>query len=238
MTKLNSQSQISIVYQPLIHLQTGKIMGYEAFTRPSTIFQEKNKKRLLATDIHVMHLAINQAAEILTKGKKIFVNVRPNTLIWLYRSRQKLFLPDTKGVVLELTEGETDGPLTVVKEAVDWIRQVLGCEIAIDDITSGYNRISYISELIPEYVKIDRPVVRECSQSERKKHLIKSLIDLADNLGAKIIAEGIELQSERAALTKLGVHFGQGYLFGKPSPLNGGELSGETLGNSRVAEQM
>lgn len=210
------QTSLNIVFQPIVDLSTGGFFGHEAFSRPSSIFHIRNKKKLLAVDLQALALAMDKAQLLLPQGK-IFINVRPSTLVWLYKNDQKIYLPETNGLVLELTEGEQDGSIYYVKQAIKWIKGNLGCQFAIDDISSGFNRLRYVYELDPDYLKIDRPLIQNCHDSIKKQKVIKGIQDLAKTLKVELIAEGIEKEGEKETLVQLGVHYGQGYLFGKPS---------------------
>lgn len=205
---------INTVFQPILNLKNNKIIGYEALSRPVAIFEEKNKIKLLAIDLLALNLAIDKAKACFPdKKNKIFINIRPETLIWLYKTKQKLFLPEILegNIVLEITEQGNEKP-ELVKKAVESFNY----EIAIDDISSGYNRLRYSNDLYPAYLKIDRPLIKECHRNERKQQMIKGIVQMGSLLGAEIIAEGIEKEKEKETLVKLGINFGQGFLLGKP----------------------
>lgn len=200
-----------------LNTQHKTVYGFEAFSRPSTVFQqEKNSSQLLTIDITALYMATTKAEELFPNDTPIFVNITPGTVIFLYKHQRKLSLPGIN-LVLELTEQENNRDRNGLVEAVQWIRGQLNCKIAIDDIASGYNRLRYLCDLEPDYVKIDRPLVQGCHLNQRKQAIIKGLCNITKLMGGKVIAEGIETIEESETLASLGVYLGQGFLFGFPS---------------------
>jgi EAL domain-containing protein (putative c-di-GMP-specific phosphodiesterase class I) len=86
----------------------------------------------------------------------------------------------------------------------------------VDDISSGNDRLRLIAELAPDYIKIDRYLVSECDCHINRRHTIHRLMQLAGDLGASVIAEGIERREELLVLIDIGVVYGQGFLLGRP----------------------
>jgi diguanylate cyclase (GGDEF)-like protein len=120
-------------------------------------------------------------------------------------------------LVLELTEStllanseETVGILTALKE--------LGVRLAIDDFGTGYSSLSYLRRFPVDVLKIDKSFVDEVDDGPGASALASAVIALGNSLGLRVVAEGIEHESQFAALTALGCKFGQGYLFSRPLP--------------------
>lgn len=91
-----------------------------------------------------------------------------------------------------------------------------GVAVAIDDFGTGYSSMAYLQQLPIDYLKIDRSFVMDLDVNERDKALVKTMIQLAQNLSLKVVAEGIEKAEQAEYLLSLGCHKGQGYYFGKP----------------------
>jgi len=89
--------------------------------------------------------------------------------------------------------------------------------VAVDDAGAGYGSLQCISEVRPEWLKVDLSLVRGVDGDEIRATLIESLVTLADRVGARLIAEGIETVEELDALRGLGVKYGQGFLLAIPS---------------------
>lgn len=95
----------------------------------------------------------------------------------------------------------------------------LGFSIAMDDLGEGFSRLRLWSELRPGYGKIDRHFIHGVSQDPVKSQLLRSLLEIAAKTGAKVVAEGIELEADLAVIMDMGMHLGQGYLIGRPVPI-------------------
>jgi EAL domain-containing protein (putative c-di-GMP-specific phosphodiesterase class I) len=94
-----------------------------------------------------------------------------------------------------------------------------GIRLAVDDVGAGEIDMWHILRLDPEVIKLDRQLVADHENVRRNDALIKGITTMARDLGIMVIAEAIETETERQRLLELGVEFGQGYLFGKPEPL-------------------
>ena len=93
-----------------------------------------------------------------------------------------------------------------------------GFSVAIDDLGAGYNSLSMLADLLPQYIKIDMSLVRNIHLEPRKRRLILLMATFANATGGKLIGEGVENSEEARALIDCGVHLLQGYLYGKPAP--------------------
>ncbi|HET6718005.1 MAG TPA: EAL domain-containing protein, partial [Rhodocyclaceae bacterium] len=111
-----------------------------------------------------------------------------------------------------------------------------GIRIAVDDYGTGYFNFTQLSQLSLGYVKLDRSLVRDATQSHHNRIITSALTQSAATLGFEVVAEGIETEEQLALMTSLNCHYAQGYLFGKPAPADEIEdlLSGEAnaLGHS------
>lgn len=95
-----------------------------------------------------------------------------------------------------------------------------GLGVAIDDFGTGYSSLSYLSTLPVTTLKIDRAFVRTLLADRTSRRIVQTVLRLADELEIPVVAEGIEHVEEADMLTDMGCAFGQGYLFGKPAPLD------------------
>ncbi len=95
----------------------------------------------------------------------------------------------------------------------------LGVQIAIDDFGTGYSSFARLRELPLDRLKIDRRFVGGMIDHERDDVIVRSMIDLAENMGLRTTAEGVETEAQRELLEALGCEDGQGFLFGRPQPL-------------------
>ena len=92
-----------------------------------------------------------------------------------------------------------------------------GAKLAVDDLGSGYSNLKYISDLRPDVVKLDRGLVGGLTKGTRLYRLVTAIVNLCVDMGAKVVAEGIETEGELRAVIGAGVHYGQGYLLARPA---------------------
>jgi EAL domain-containing protein (putative c-di-GMP-specific phosphodiesterase class I) len=122
---------------------------------------------------------------------------------------------DPSLIQLEITES-----LLIVDEQVAIERmhslKRLGFTLAIDDFGTGYSSFSYLSRFPVDKLKIDRSFVVNMQNGQRDVALVAAMVDVAQQLGITVIAEGVESEQERNALRELGCDQIQGYLYGKP----------------------
>jgi len=94
----------------------------------------------------------------------------------------------------------------------------LGVGLAVDDFGTGYSSLSYLADLPVNYVKIDKSFIDRITPDAGGTTMARAVIDLSRALGFTCIAEGVESESQRAALDELGCENSQGYLFARPGP--------------------
>jgi EAL domain-containing protein (putative c-di-GMP-specific phosphodiesterase class I)/CheY-like chemotaxis protein len=120
-------------------------------------------------------------------------------------------------IVMEITERSRLQDMARWEESIALLTR-RGFSIAIDDLGAGYNSLSMLADLQPQYIKIDMSLVRNIHLEPRKRRLILLMVTFANATGGKIIGEGVENSEEARALIDCGVHLLQGYLYGKPAP--------------------
>jgi len=120
--------------------------------------------------------------------------------------------------VFEISEQESIDNFELFKEVRDSYGK-LGFQIALDDTGRGYSSLEAVMELQPEFIKVDRAFVTHIDEDPARQELLRALQSLAQRLGARIIGEGLDTLEELETLGRLGIPFGQGWLFGKPHPL-------------------
>jgi len=217
-----SKKDIYFLYQPIYNLVTNELIGAEALMRgpdgqpPGFIFEEAKK---LGFCRELDYLCLLKCMESAPPIPRLFVNVYPSTVLWLVKNKMvkelmKMYPPDM--VTLELIEMENvRGYISELADAVSELKKS-GYSVAVDDISSGFERLLLVSLLKPEYIKLDRPLIKNLG-SRINQVIIKNLSNMARELNAIFIAEGIETKDELERVMELGVQFGQGFLLGKPS---------------------
>lgn len=223
------QHRLSPRYQPILDLRQGTVFSHEGLVRgpsdtvlhsPHNLFNVAQRSGLLPElEAECLHSLLRTWAE-LGQGQRIFLNLSPAALIQPHGMTR--ILPDLdvlgirpENIVIELTEHQPTFDYRTLLEAANRLRD-LGFAIALDDLGEGFSSLRLWSELHPEFVKIDQHFVQGVSFDPVKCQFLRTLHDLARSTGARLIAEGIETDSDLAAIQELGVELGQGYLFGRP----------------------
>jgi EAL domain-containing protein (putative c-di-GMP-specific phosphodiesterase class I) len=111
----------------------------------------------------------------------------------------------------------------------------IGIELALDDFGTGYSSLSYLTAFPFDKIKIDKSFIRNLTQQPRSSAIISSIVTLARGLDMSVTAEGVETAEEFERLKALDVNFAQGYLFGRPLPIDQIELDGSTERSQRDA---
>ncbi len=225
--------QITTRFQPIVNLQGPGVLGYEALSRgpagtsqqsPINLFQEAAAAELtFELDRHCRRKAL-QTAKDLPAPYKLFVNIFPASMYdpdfqgtALIRLLEGLGLSPDR-IVLEVSEQYAIENYTLFVEALQNFTQ-MGFQAAVDDIGAGYSALEKVAHLNPHYLKFDMQLVRDIDASYIRREMARALKIFADKMDSKIIAEGIEREGERQACVDLGIHYGQGYLLGRPGEL-------------------
>ncbi|HTJ84186.1 MAG TPA: EAL domain-containing protein [Polyangiaceae bacterium] len=216
-----AENKVRVVYQPIVEVETGKTFAFEALARCSAKDLESPEKLFEAA---VVQKACGKLGRILRElatdecpAHPLFLNVHPHELAdrWLVQPNDPIFSHEP-GVYLEVTESV---PLTHRKLVEDVLREVRskGVRLVVDDLGAGYSNLRYIADLVPHVVKLDRGLVESLDSDPRRQTLVGSIVRLCNDLGADVVAEGVETKLELEAVCEAGVKYVQGYLLAKPA---------------------
>ena len=147
----------------------------------------------------------------------VSINVTPAFLLQCDISG--IYTPEeAKRIVLELTEHEEIADYDLLNARLKPLRDA-GMRLAIDDAGAGYASMRHILLLSPDMLKLDMSLIRDIDQDRDKQSLVAALRGFAEVQGYKVVAEGIETESELTELETLFIGYGQGYLLSRPQPL-------------------
>jgi EAL domain-containing protein (putative c-di-GMP-specific phosphodiesterase class I) len=222
-----SEGILELVFQPIFEVSTGEVFGYEVLTRcPPRAFEGPEALFSAATGAGRVGelgrlqrlLAVNGAP-----GKPLFLNVHPAEFDYPY-----LVQPDDpifrhgEDVYLEVTES---APLGYFDQCISVLGELRkkGIRVAIDDFGAGFSNVKYIADLAPDIVKLDRELMSQVHHGSRQFRLLMSIVRLCKDMGARVVAEGIETTEEYVVAEHAGVDFCQGYLLGRPGKLAEGQ---------------
>lgn len=216
--------------QPIVDVARASVVGYEALARfethgPLEWFAAARRhgvtERLEAAAIRAALLRRDR----LPVNTFLTVNVAPDMLAAPEVSAALAEFMPLHRVVLELTEQVPIESYVALEPQLDRLRAA-GALLAIDDAGAGYAGLQHLLQLRPDIIKLDRGLVAGVHRDEAKRALVHLLGVFASRVDAWILAEGVELAGELAALADLGVPLAQGYLLGRPQP-DFGPVSGE-----------
>ncbi len=213
---------LSVVFQPIVDLDTRKTFAHEALVRcrlpqyasPPLLFERAVESGCTGR----LGRMIREIAVPLTSGLPVFLNVHPHELSegWLVRPDDPIFAHD-HDVFLEITETV---PLTHFDLCFNVLKEVRsrgGVHLVVDDLGAGYSNLKRIADLEPRVVKLDRDLILGVDKSIRQRQLVSSVVKLCIDLGALVVAEGIETRDEFNAVRDTGAQMGQGFLLARPA---------------------
>jgi len=229
------ESAVVPYFQPIISLQSRKIIGYEALGRRlvdgdpvslGPIFHDPDipEADVLRLDRLLRGKALAKLAKCGNEGL-LFLNLRPS---WIYNSFSgtgasptiqfiEKYGIDPRRVVIEITEN----PLTASEqELADVVTnyQRLGCKIAIDDVGSGFSPFDRIALIKPDIIKVDFNLMRKSESHQGYLAVLRSYSSLAEQIGASLLIEGIENEHDLFHALSVGARYVQGFLFAPALP--------------------
>ena len=213
--------ELNVVYQPIIDLKKRTVFAYEALVRstsphfqgPPALFTEAIRSRYCgALGRAVRELTVERAP-----AAPLFVNIHPNEFDegWLVQPDDPIFHHEHP-VYLEITESVPLSHFSLCHSVLAEVRS-RGVLLAVDDLGAGYSNLKYIADLSPQVVKLDRGLIVNMQKGSRQHRLVRSMVRLCEDLGTKVVAEGIETEIEAEAVIDSGAHYGQGFFFARPS---------------------
>jgi diguanylate cyclase (GGDEF)-like protein len=224
-------NELSLLYQPLVELKTGKMFGMEALLRcgkfsPSDFIPVAEKIGLICD---IGEWVLKTSCEQYRKwfaGKRHQNNYLLSINVSARQLEQKKFLQTIEKILnqekiypqnisLELTETAIMQHEAEVKQVLEQLHKI-GAKIAIDDFGIGYSSLSRLAHLPIHMLKIDQSFVKNIGIDISDEIIIKSTIALAHSLSLQILAEGVETEAQRKFLLKNGCKYAQGYYFSKP----------------------
>jgi len=223
------QENFLLVYQPIYAVKTDNISHYECLIRmrtDDTLYYPDDFIPVAETmglihqiDLWVVNHAFN-LLETLPNDISLTINLSSNIFLdtKLYPLVENRLIETgiaPHRIIFEITETAAMSNLDQTKEMVLKLRE-LGCHFALDDFGSGFNSYSYLKQFPVDILKIDGTFVTNLCNDSVDQLLVKSMIDIAHDLGKKTVAEFVEDEATKELLVSYGVDYIQGYLIGKP----------------------
>jgi PAS domain S-box-containing protein len=225
------EHRLILYAQPIIDLHTREVLAHELLLRmvdrdgsiiPPIRFLPCAEQYGLIEEID--RWVLGHAMRLAGRGHKVHFNVSAKSL----GSRALIDDLQTglrdRGIALgllvcEITETALAADETVAEAFVHELRE-LGCEIALDDFGIGYGGFTYLKRLPITVLKIDIDFVRDIVTNPQNQHVVKAIVNLAQGFGRQTVAEGVEDQATLQLLEQYGVDYAQGYVIGRPAPID------------------
>jgi diguanylate cyclase (GGDEF)-like protein len=230
-----NQHYLLLYYQPQVDMASGRVIGVEALARwqdpqqgfidPSDFIPVAEQSGLIIPFANWMiNTGIKQCAQWHKENLKLSVSLNmsaynladPNLIKTLTDNLESSGL-DAKWVILEITESSFMHQPEATLAKIYQLHK-LGFRISVDDFGTGYSSLTYLKNLPVYEVKIDQTFVKNMLANPRDEAIVQSTIALAHNLGAKVVAEGIEDLATALSVKTLGCDIGQGFFYSEPGP--------------------
>ena len=230
--KFLSQGTLAPLFQPIIDLSDASVYGREALMRGKMGKSEVRGTELIEAaeahdalysfDARARAAAIECGLPILPEGEVLFVNLDPRAVVDVEGSLRSTWphverlggKPASLG--LELVHAELYPDVELLAELVNAHRDQ-GAVVALDDLSAGGASLRCLDAVKPDVAKLDINLTRGIEGSAARRNLVKALAEVAHELGCKVVAVGIERDSELEAVCELGVDFGQGFYLSQPT---------------------
>ena len=211
------------VYQPIVRLSDMEVIGYEGLARfpyadglshmPPDITLAAAGEIGLREDLEVACWAAMSQAGAPPNGRLLFVNISPDVLG--HEGLMALADQLPSRLVIEITEQSAVTDYAELRERLKpWVAR--GASLAVDDTGAGYASLEHVVELRPDFLKLTRSLVADIDKDANRQALLRALMAFAKEVGAGIVAEGVEREEELLVLREAEVDYAQGWLFGKP----------------------
>jgi PAS domain S-box-containing protein len=219
--------------QPIVDLLSGETVQHELLLRlraedgtiiaPDEFLPIAERYGLISEiDRWVIHQAVNLAAGgETTEFNLSATSIGDPDILRELASAIEDAGADPSLLVVEVTETAMMDQLDAGRRFAEQVT-ALGCRLALDDFGTGFASLSYLKQIPAQLLKIDIEFVRDLTGNETDERLVRGIIGIAREFDQTTVAEGIENQETLVRLRELGVHLGQGYLFGRPQPLSPG----------------
>nr|WP_297348223.1 GGDEF domain-containing protein [uncultured Glaciecola sp.] len=230
-----TDSQLYLVFQPIIDIQSGLVIGGESLIRwqhpkygimtPAFFLAELEKgKQIIALDQFVVWNSIQNLKSWYNKWPNHFRSLNVNisakgfnsgAIMQILESTYHTFPEVLNYLTIELTERSIVSNVEQTQITMQKIRK-MGVKLALDDFGTGYSSLSYLHQFNFDVLKIEKSFVSNNQEDSRKSIILEAIVNLANALGIKTTAEGIETAEQFMLMKQLGCHSVQGYLLSRP----------------------
>jgi len=224
-TRVLDEHAIRMVFQPIVDLASGDVAGLEALARfdtkpnrpPDVWFADAAAVGLLE---ELELTAVREAVSYLDQVPErcfVSINLSPDSTV-SEQFRDELTSLPLERLVLEVTEHAPVDDYAELNEALGSLRR-RGLRVAIDDAGAGFASLRHIVLVAPDLVKLDVTLIRNVDSDEVRHAVVTAITAFASQIGARVVAEGVETAQELETLRQIGVQFAQGFYLGIPGEI-------------------
>ena len=215
---------IRTVFQPVLEMASGRVLGVEALSR---FPDDARRPDLWFADAHQVGLGVELELEAVRSALAQFDQLPENTYLAVNASPQLLATEElrcllrtvrTDRIMVELTEHAAVTDYDELMDAIDQLRRI-GGRLAVDDIGAGFASFAHVLQIRPDVLKIDISITRSIDSDPARRGLARGILEIAREIDAVVIAEGVETQAEFDCLMELGIDAAQGYFIARPGAL-------------------
>lgn len=221
--------QVSAVFQAIVTLGEGAVIGYEALGRTTLsdvrydatrLFQLAHERERADELSRLMRaVALGEVPSLPTRGERLFMNVHPDEMtrgdLLEELENAHRVLDGGRQLVVEIHEAAIADPAQM-RDLRGELR-ARGIELAYDDFGAGRSRLTELAEVPPDFLKLDMGLIRGIDRSGGRQELVAAIVKVMNDRGVRVIAEGIETAEEHATCQALGCELGQGFLIRHPA---------------------
>jgi len=214
--------EIGVAFQPIVDVASGMLFAHEALVRcqrpeyknPTVLFEHAVAEGACGR----LGRMIRDATFRAVGESAVFVNLHAEELRsrWLVRPDDPIGM-HTRPVYLEITESAAFTHHEVCVNVLKELCRRTRAHLVIDDFGAGFSNLERVVDLEPAIVKLDLALTRGIDAKPRKQAVVKHMVSLCHELGARVVAEGVETVDELRCVCDLGVQYAQGYLLARPA---------------------
>ncbi|MGH7297948.1 MAG: EAL domain-containing protein [Polyangiaceae bacterium] len=217
-----TREDLGVVFQPIVEIASGRAFAFEALVRckdpdypsPPQLFDAAVKEDACGR----LGRLIREVAFATCGDVTLFVNLHPQELSshWLVQPDDPIGF-HSKPVYVEITETSTLTHFDLCMGVLKELGRRVGARLVIDDFGAGYSNLERVVDLEPSIVKLDLALTRDIQRHKSKQTVVRHMVNMCRELGAGVVAEGVETVEEFHCIRDLGVELAQGYLLARPA---------------------
>ena len=223
-TALADPAQPRLVYQPIVDLRSGAVLGFETLSRFCSPLSATPDRWFAAA--RRLGIGARLEADVLAQGIARLPDLPDGTFLTVNLDPRLVTAPEIQELltgsgrldrlVIELSERTVASDLRRMIACLDHARDA-GAIVAMDDTGAGYSSLERLLTIRPGIVKLDRALVTGLDRDVIRRSLVTMVVDFVDRIGASVLAQGLEAPEELLTCRELGVPLGQGWLLGRPT---------------------